>query len=67
MSGKFTNRFSRVCLSKYEGAAAEDGRGPSIWDEFAKRPGGKKFIQVRQFLAQGEQNKNFFLAGAPHC
>jgi beta-glucosidase len=22
-----------------EGAAAVDGRGPSIWDEFAKRPG----------------------------
>src|SRR5581483_12452710 len=22
-----------------EGAAAEDGKGPSIWDEFCKRPG----------------------------
>src|SRR4051812_11549103 len=22
-----------------EGAAAEDGRGPSIWDTFARRPG----------------------------
>lgn len=44
MFGKFINCFLCVCLLKYEGVVVEDGRGFSIWDEFVKRLGGKKFI-----------------------
>ena len=28
-----------ACAAQVEGAASEDGRGPSIWDTFAKTPG----------------------------